>query len=532
MHVRSGDPPEWQDSQPLLDSELPHGIGADVIVRLVESEKYHWPLDLFNGLDVWKLKIPAYCMRVYTASAGKRLVLVLALLHCLQYTAIPSDALVAAQLRDWESIRAMAPADAAPHLEEVLVGVALLVLSVFLRADKGALADALRAVLASQFRIFNAAVTRIAPGTVRPLTAAAVHAVVLLKYLLIKKLVLDDDFREANKEKDKTEKDYGKELEKYGEVAFAYSREGFAETYREGQGYGREGQEYGREGSSEGFGRNTSRTSYGGTAIAEGYSGAPPQIQPEGYSETRQEEYSGTRQEGYSGDARYSSNPIPSYSRDRTMYSGPQQGYPGPTQGYSDTDILSYNEAQAEGPTSLQSMLEVGAFEAEHLDLAFRTLDLPGVAKSSAAYWKSDAAQLRECAWALIKMDYCLLLSPTTPLDTVSLYTIRTGMASPCGAPMAPSVPPIVLPETIQQLGWMTVPSVHGMLLPQERGTMACLMREYMTKLKNRGLGPTAQLVIDEANFNIDQIMKLIENSAVDPVVKMRWRADFLWMLG
>lgn len=161
-------------------------VDPDALVQLILRHRYYWVLDLFNDMAIWRTMIPAYCVRHAHARPTQPL-LIQCLMQCRPQTSMSAVAAnVQAQLHAWHAVEC---GDGDP--EHVLISVVLILLSAFLHCTQPSfeVCSAFSMVVASQGRLIRRMALHF-PKTRKHsvLTAAAFHAIMILRFLLRKHL--------------------------------------------------------------------------------------------------------------------------------------------------------------------------------------------------------------------------------------------------------------------------------------------------------------------------------------------------------
>lgn len=159
--------------------------------------------------------------------------------------------------------------------------------------------------------------------------------------------------------------------------------------------------------------------------------------------------------------------------------------------------------------------------------------------------YKSDAFKLREHIWHLLKLDYCtkypnshlIELAPNVidpNLDdaistSVHRDIIKSGSThqplvqnKPLGSE---SIQPQTIQDTISQEDISISSSSGQIILPNDRGIATIILTQYINKLANIG----DQSIKDVSNSNIRTIFQLVNNSMIDQDIKDHWNESFSW---
>lgn len=119
-----------------LDYEISYNIGIKDFIN-VQRQKYYWFLDLFNELNIWKLIIPNYCLRLTEVDLGdneSNTLLINCLLSCSMDTSVELNPILIEQLNHWNGLQAkQITVVEFARFERLLISIVLILLHILIK---------------------------------------------------------------------------------------------------------------------------------------------------------------------------------------------------------------------------------------------------------------------------------------------------------------------------------------------------------------------------------------------------------------
>lgn len=125
---------------PLISQQVFQDFDTERFIHLIQVQKYYWLLDLFNELEVWKLIIPNYCLKLTEQNLGNESnsFLIECLLSCSEQASDEVSSLLSKQSNNWSKLQYKTlNINNSGLFERILISIVLILMNIMSKLQSG-----------------------------------------------------------------------------------------------------------------------------------------------------------------------------------------------------------------------------------------------------------------------------------------------------------------------------------------------------------------------------------------------------------